>query len=93
MGGGPANTLSLLELIALLQEITGRSVKVRFDKWRKFDQKIYVSDIAKAQRTLRWSPLLSPPGKGLAVLWRGLMRMPLCSGEPDDSAEKAGVFG
>ena len=70
IGGGPDNTLSLLELISLLQEITGRSVKIRFDKWRKFDQKIYVSDITRAQRMLRWSPLLSPrEGVSRVVAW------------------------
>ncbi|MBF0618905.1 MAG: NAD-dependent epimerase/dehydratase family protein [Candidatus Omnitrophica bacterium] len=56
MGGGPANTLSLLELIGILQDLTGRHVKVRFDAWRKFDQKVYVSDIAKACQALEWRP-------------------------------------
>ncbi len=60
IGGGPQNTLSLLELIALCEKIFCRSVKIRFDDWRKFDQKIYVSDISKVKRVLKWSPTVSP---------------------------------
>ncbi len=72
MGGGPENTLSLLELIALLKDITGRSVKVGFDDWRKFDQKVYVSDIAKARRLLQWAPQVSVrEGVARVVAWIG----------------------
>ncbi len=60
IGGGPDNTLSLLELIGLLEDITGRSVKVGFDDWRKFDQKVYISDIAKVKRSLQWKPTVVP---------------------------------
>ena len=55
-GGGRENTLSLLELAGHLQEITGRKLKIRYDEWRQFDQKVYVSDIAKAKRWLKWRP-------------------------------------
>ena len=55
-GGGPANTLSLLELVDHLQGITGRQLKVKFGPWRPFDQKVYVSDIKKAKRVLAWQP-------------------------------------
>ena len=56
IGGGGKNTLSLLELVDHLEHITGRPLKVKFDGWRKFDQKVYVSDISKANRILRWQP-------------------------------------
>ncbi|MEI6437739.1 MAG: NAD-dependent epimerase/dehydratase family protein [Candidatus Omnitrophota bacterium] len=60
MGGGSGNTLSLLELIAMLEDITGRTVNVGFDDWRKFDQKVYISDITKAKRALKWKPTVAP---------------------------------
>ncbi|MBF0331762.1 MAG: GDP-mannose 4,6-dehydratase [Candidatus Omnitrophica bacterium] len=60
MGGGPKNTMSLLELVGYLDEITGRKVKVKFKEWRKFDQKVYISDIAKAKKVLGWSPKITP---------------------------------
>jgi len=56
IGGGPANTLSLIELIQLLQQQLGRKVEHRFADWRPGDQKIYVSDIRKAQRDFGWQP-------------------------------------
>ena len=60
MGGGPDNTLSLLELIALLEDITGHAVKPGFKDWRKFDQKVYISDIARARCALQWQPTVAP---------------------------------
>ncbi len=56
IGGGEGNTLSLLELVDHLKAITRREMKVKYGSWRAFDQKVYVSDIAKAKRVLQWSP-------------------------------------
>jgi CDP-paratose 2-epimerase len=60
MGGGPANTLSLLELLAHLERRLGRRVPFRRAGWRPSDQKVYVSDIRKAERVLRWRPRVVP---------------------------------
>ena len=60
MGGGKKNTLSLLELVKILEEVTETSVKVKFDDWRKFDQKVYISDVEKAMKALKWAPTVTP---------------------------------
>ncbi len=60
MGGGPQNTMSLLELVGYLDEITGRKVRVKFKAWRKFDQKVYISDIGHANKMLGWAPTVLP---------------------------------
>ena len=60
MGGGPDNTLSLLELIRMLEDLTGRSLSLRFDEWRPSDQKVYISDISQARLALRWEPKIAP---------------------------------
>jgi len=56
IGGGPANTTSLLEFLDLLEEKTGERTAISFDEWREGDQKVYVSDIARARTELDWEP-------------------------------------
>ena len=60
VGGGPGFTLSLLELLDLLERETGRRPPVRFADWRASDQRVYVSDIRRAAATLGWRPRTSP---------------------------------
>lgn len=56
IGGGPNNTLSLLELLDLLTERVGTRPSVSFDDWRPGDQLVYVSDISRALEDFQWSP-------------------------------------
>ena len=60
MGGGPENTISLLELLDMLEQLTRKRSKITFSNWRPSDQKVYVSNISKAKEKLRWSPKVSP---------------------------------
>lgn len=60
IGGGEKNTLSLLELVSLLEKITSKKVNVNFKPWRKFDQKVYVSSINKISKILKWKPTVRP---------------------------------
>ena len=60
IGGGYKNTISLLELITMLENITGKRSKIIFDEWRPSDQKVYISDITKAKRELEWRPEIDP---------------------------------
>jgi CDP-paratose 2-epimerase len=59
VGGGPDNQLSLLELLDLLSARTGRTITPAFADWRPGDQKVFVSDIAKAKRDFGWFPKVS----------------------------------
>jgi len=60
MGGGRENTLSLLELLDEIKK-QGLSIpEVRFSDWRMFDQKVYISDTAKARRELSWKTTVTP---------------------------------
>jgi len=60
MGGGSENTLSLLELIDLLNDLTGKSPQTSFADWRHADQKVYISDISKVIALLKWKPKVNP---------------------------------
>ena len=60
IGGGARNTLSLLELITLLEEQFGAKLSYEFDDWRPGDQLVYISDIRQATEDFGWQPLVSP---------------------------------
>lgn len=56
VGGGPSNTLSLVELLGRIEELVRRPVDVRFEDWRVADQRYYVSDVRALGRATGWSP-------------------------------------
>ncbi|MHA1632916.1 MAG: NAD-dependent epimerase/dehydratase family protein [Candidatus Freyarchaeota archaeon] len=56
IGGGIENTISLLELLKILEEMTGVRATISFSNWRMADQKVYISDISKAKEKLNWKP-------------------------------------
>ncbi len=59
IGGGIANSLSLLELFALLEEFL--DIRLEYERLppRESDQRVFVADIGKAARVLAWSPQVS----------------------------------
>lgn len=57
IGGGPENTISLLELLDMLKNF-GLKLKISFDDWRPADQKVYISDIRRA-KGFGWKPQIS----------------------------------
>lgn len=75
MGGGSANTLSLLELTRMLSDHSGNNIKIKYADWRKFDQKVYISDISKAKRLLKWKPSVSPY-EGVSKLYNWISENP-----------------
>lgn len=56
IGGGPASTTSLLELLALVGEIGGAPPDVSFGPARAGDQRYYVSDVRRFARLTGWAP-------------------------------------
>jgi CDP-paratose 2-epimerase len=60
LGGGKDFTLSLLELLDLLEEYTGKRSKISFSDWRPSDQKVFIADISKARQELNWQPTIDP---------------------------------
>lgn len=59
IGGGPEYTLSLLELINILEQQLNISISYNLADWRPGDQKIYISDISKIYRDIQWKPKCS----------------------------------
>lgn len=60
IGGGENNTISLLEFIEFLEKKLKRKAKISFSDWRPSDQKVYITDITKVKKELKWNPVVSP---------------------------------
>lgn len=56
IGGGPANAVSLRELLKLVGDLLGRPPQVRYGPGRLGDQLYYVSDTRRFQALTGWRP-------------------------------------
>ena len=61
LGGGPANAVSLRQLLAHIGDLTGRAVELQYEDWRAGDQRYFVADTRAADEAL---------GLGPKVPWR-----------------------
>jgi len=72
VGGGMANSLSLLELFSLLEEFTGTELNYTKLPPRESDQRVFVADVSKATRLLEWAPeVTAREGVAKMVAWVG----------------------
>jgi CDP-paratose 2-epimerase len=71
IGGGPDNTVSLLELIDLIEELEDDRVEVLWADERPGDQRWYVSDTRKFGAATGWRPRVGP-AEGVYALARWL---------------------
>jgi CDP-paratose 2-epimerase len=72
LGGGPDSTLSLLELVDLLEELHGERPELRFAGERPGDQRWYVSDTSRLHAATGWSPRIRPV-EGVGSLYHHLL--------------------
>lgn len=56
IGGGIENSLSLLELFAMLEKMLDVKMEYKQLPWRESDQKVFVAGIKKAQEIIGWTP-------------------------------------
>jgi CDP-paratose 2-epimerase len=59
IGGGPRNTVSLLELLEFIAARTGKRPRVEFMPWTPPEQRYYVSDIRRFSSATGWMPKVS----------------------------------
>lgn len=59
VGGGPDNTLSLIEAVAEIEKQTGKKATVGFEPKRAADQNIYISSLRRVSEVLGWKPTIS----------------------------------
>jgi CDP-paratose 2-epimerase len=67
IGGGPSNSVSVLEVLDHLERLLGRPPDLAFDQWRIGDQRYYVSDCSSFRAATSWRPRTSV-ATGLAAL-------------------------
>jgi CDP-paratose 2-epimerase len=56
VGGGPANALSVQEVLRMLERLYRRPIPAARGPWRPGDQRIFVADTASITRDLGWTP-------------------------------------
>jgi CDP-paratose 2-epimerase len=84
VGGGPDHTLSLLELLDLIDDLGCPAPAVTFAEERAGDQRWYVSDTARLREATGWQPLVDVE-RGVDALYRWLGnadRRPLVAAKP-----------
>lgn len=70
IGGGPANAISLLDLLRLIGRLTGTPPEVAFGPWRPGDQAYYVSDTSRFCARTGWRPAVGvEAGVGRLHAW------------------------
>jgi len=70
VGGGPSHTLSLVELLVMLEDRLGKRIPVGHAEPRAGDQPVFVADIRKMERDLEWRPAIAPSqGVGMLLEW------------------------
>jgi CDP-paratose 2-epimerase len=61
LGGGPANAISLRQLLAHMADLVGHDIPLEWSDWRAGDQRYFVADTRAAEQAL---------GLGPKVAWR-----------------------
>lgn len=56
LGGGPANAISLRQLMRHIADLTGRAPDVRYSDWRAGDQRYFVADTRRIRSELGLAP-------------------------------------
>jgi CDP-paratose 2-epimerase len=72
VGGGPSNTLSLLELLAIFDKEYALRPRISYSEVRAGDQYIFVADVSRIADDIGWRPTTSPePGISKMMNWIG----------------------
>lgn len=71
-GGGTKNTLSIIELCKILENMNNRKLNIRHEKERKSDQKIFVSNNELLKKTFSWEPTTNK-FKGISLLYNWMV--------------------
>jgi CDP-paratose 2-epimerase len=68
VGGGIKNSVSLLEVIEMIEQVTGKQVRYSLQRPRPGDQLFYVTDFEKLTKHTGWKPKISVR-QNLHMIW------------------------
>jgi CDP-paratose 2-epimerase len=72
IGGGPASTISLVDLLDQIEALHGKRPHISFDRWRTGDQRWYVSDTRAFEQATGWRRAVDA-ADGIARLYDWLL--------------------
>ncbi len=72
IGGGPERTISLVELVDLIEDLNGKRPTLMQEQWRTGDQRYYVSDTRKFHEATGWTPRVGVEA-GVSRLYQWLL--------------------
>jgi CDP-paratose 2-epimerase len=90
MGGGVANTLSLLEMIRMAERLSGCPMNLSFSEPRMGDQLWFAADHRRFSEMTGWQPV-TPPEHGVEQLWSWLLQSQRHAGTV--ALQQAGAVG
>lgn len=67
VGGGPASARSLLEVVGIIEQLSGTKACIEHHPERPGDQKVFITSTARATELYSWQPSTRPE-RGLALL-------------------------
>jgi len=88
IGGGVANTLSLLEMIRMAERLSGRPMNLSFSDLRLGDQPWFAADHCRFSKMTGWNPVVSPEN-GVERLWSWLLQSHRYAGT--EALQQAGI--
>jgi CDP-paratose 2-epimerase len=68
VGGGPKNSVSLFEVIDLIEQLTGKKLRYSTQRSRPGDQLYYVTDYEKLKEHTGWKPQISVR-ENIKMIW------------------------
>lgn len=90
IGGGPASTISLLDLLDQIESLHGMRPQISFDRWRTGDQRYYVSDTRAFEQATGWQRKVDATD-GIARLYDWLLSGSRVARKARRTAAMAGV--
>lgn len=71
---GTGTGMTILEIVGIIQKVTSKKLKTRFQKNRKFDVNYNVLDINRSAKILDWKPKIEVE-QGISITWNWLCNL------------------